>query len=404
MADGAPDEVAESESRDAQEVSTTSTTTESAPPQTPTEITEETKHPEPETTAPDQQPSPTPSAPSTSSQPPPETDAATSETPPQTTIPTTPSPNNTEDTSSSSSSSAAATTTAPSADPTDSRNATAEPPVPSGSPHISAKTIAAADEAADAAVIDAALEAVDIEDAVEAVDQTLLMSQPRGTSSIPDPESASSQAAQLVPKEKVATTNEEQQETWVQASVIDIDVRATAAPPAEQLLAKSDVIASCTAANKSPETGTGVSGVQQDTHQAEKHLEPTVTPVKPEPQPDTSQQPKQAAVDTPTISQIQVDHPASRQVSACVVKMIAGEPLDPLINTQKDIIAKAHKTTETINKFNEECAAKFAELGPAIEKHTKMVNNMKKDLEVVFKRIRAIRVAMQQQQIKTQKT
>ncbi|GAM26609.1 hypothetical protein SAMD00019534_097840 [Acytostelium subglobosum LB1] len=61
-----------------------------------------------------------------------------------------------------------------------------------------------------------------------------------------------------------------------------------------------------------------------------------------------------------------------------------------ILNTQTEILAKQYETNTALQHFNDYSAQKYAQVSHDFEKHTKMLKEMKRDLEYIFKKTRTL--------------
>jgi len=70
--------------------------------------------------------------------------------------------------------------------------------------------------------------------------------------------------------------------------------------------------------------------------------------------------------------------------------------IQSILKAQASVFQKFTESKQTLASFNEFSASMYAALAPEYDKHTKMLKEMKKDLDSVFKRIRNLEVMLRQ--------
>lgn len=80
-----------------------------------------------------------------------------------------------------------------------------------------------------------------------------------------------------------------------------------------------------------------------------------------------------------------------------ITTMIPDEDLQKILRYQKHALTKFEKTNETFGKFNELSEARYEELHMQFKNNTRMLVDMKKDLDSIFRRIRMLKVRLGKQ-------
>jgi len=77
--------------------------------------------------------------------------------------------------------------------------------------------------------------------------------------------------------------------------------------------------------------------------------------------------------------------------------MINKEDVQSILDKQKETLTKFEKTNAKFGRFNDLSAARFLHLNQQLRNHTKMLLDMKKDLDSVFRRIRTVKAKLAKQ-------
>jgi len=72
------------------------------------------------------------------------------------------------------------------------------------------------------------------------------------------------------------------------------------------------------------------------------------------------------------------------------------ENLETLLNLQNGILDQLQKSNQTITSFNDFSSGAYVTLMKDYERRTKLLKEMKRDLEVIFRKIRNIKVKIQE--------
>ncbi|KAF2069595.1 hypothetical protein CYY_009086 [Polysphondylium violaceum] len=81
---------------------------------------------------------------------------------------------------------------------------------------------------------------------------------------------------------------------------------------------------------------------------------------------------------------------ASDMVTNEIYNLSNKEDIDNMINIQSEVLKKQYETNYLLNHFNDYSAQKYSQLSSDFEKHTKMLKEMKKDLDYIFKKTRTL--------------
>lgn len=79
------------------------------------------------------------------------------------------------------------------------------------------------------------------------------------------------------------------------------------------------------------------------------------------------------------------------------LNLIQEEDIESMKNMQEEMYVKLKKSNVSLKKFNEETQKKLAGISFDFYGHEKMLTDMKKDLEYITKKIKAIKERTQQQ-------
>lgn len=87
--------------------------------------------------------------------------------------------------------------------------------------------------------------------------------------------------------------------------------------------------------------------------------------------------------DTPSTSKVLADE---------ITSLVNKTDIECALQLQKEIKGKLCQTTTTLTEFNERSEKELGEIGTQLEEYTRLNKEMKKDLEDIFKRLRAMKV------------
>ncbi|XP_041362554.1 kxDL motif-containing protein CG10681-like [Gigantopelta aegis] len=91
-------------------------------------------------------------------------------------------------------------------------------------------------------------------------------------------------------------------------------------------------------------------------------------------------------------SQNEVEHLDNAVVIAeSLVNQVKKSDIDMMVQHQKEMLTRYEKTNEMLINFNMLSAQRCETTSQDFKKHTQMLYEMKKDLDIVFKRIRTLK-------------
>ncbi|KAB0805226.1 hypothetical protein PPYR_02196 [Photinus pyralis] len=70
------------------------------------------------------------------------------------------------------------------------------------------------------------------------------------------------------------------------------------------------------------------------------------------------------------------------------------QDVETMIRAQKQMLQRFEKTNEMLTNCNALSASRLKAVGPEFKKHTQLLQDMKKDLDYIFKKIRAIKLKL----------
>ncbi|KAK9710761.1 hypothetical protein QE152_g25844 [Popillia japonica] len=77
--------------------------------------------------------------------------------------------------------------------------------------------------------------------------------------------------------------------------------------------------------------------------------------------------------------------------------IVAQQDVETMIRAQKQMLQRFEKTNEMLTNCNALSANRLKTVGPEFKKHTQLLVDMKKDLDYIFKKIRAIKTKLSSQ-------
>ncbi|KYQ99951.1 hypothetical protein DLAC_03919 [Tieghemostelium lacteum] len=81
---------------------------------------------------------------------------------------------------------------------------------------------------------------------------------------------------------------------------------------------------------------------------------------------------------------------ASKTITQEILNFSNDSDVNDILNLQTEVLKKQYETNNTLNHFNEFSQQKFNQISADFEKNTKMIKEMKKDLDYIFKKTRSI--------------
>lgn len=78
-------------------------------------------------------------------------------------------------------------------------------------------------------------------------------------------------------------------------------------------------------------------------------------------------------------------------VASALIEQINIEDIRNMVSVQRDMLSRFEKTNEMLINFNILSGNRFAVTSQVFKKHTTLMYDMKKDLDVIFKRIRILK-------------
>lgn len=75
-----------------------------------------------------------------------------------------------------------------------------------------------------------------------------------------------------------------------------------------------------------------------------------------------------------------------------ITSLVSKSDIDCTLKIQNEIKEKLCQTTKTLTEFNEHSEKELCVIGAQLEEYTKMNKEMKKDLEDIFRRLRAMKM------------
>ncbi|CAG9764183.1 unnamed protein product [Ceutorhynchus assimilis] len=73
------------------------------------------------------------------------------------------------------------------------------------------------------------------------------------------------------------------------------------------------------------------------------------------------------------------------------------QDVETMIRAQKQMLQRFEKTNEMLTNCNALSASRLKTVGPEFRKHVQLLGEMKRDLDYIFKKIRAVKVKLSQQ-------
>lgn len=78
-------------------------------------------------------------------------------------------------------------------------------------------------------------------------------------------------------------------------------------------------------------------------------------------------------------------------VASSLIEQINVEDIRNMVSVQRDMLSRFEKTNEMLINFNILSGNRFAVTSQVFKRHTTLMYDMKKDLDVIFKRIRVLK-------------
>ncbi|EGG15292.1 hypothetical protein DFA_10126 [Cavenderia fasciculata] len=81
---------------------------------------------------------------------------------------------------------------------------------------------------------------------------------------------------------------------------------------------------------------------------------------------------------------------ASQTMTNEITNITSQNDIYNILSTQTEILTKQYETNNALQHFNEYSSQKYGQLSNDFEKHTKMLKDMKKDLDYIFRKTRQL--------------
>ncbi|KAN0009026.1 hypothetical protein ACTFIU_008916 [Dictyostelium citrinum] len=99
--------------------------------------------------------------------------------------------------------------------------------------------------------------------------------------------------------------------------------------------------------------------------------------------------------DNPIESNDSKDIPtASKTITDQMIGLTNQNDVNNILNLQTEILKKQYETNHMLSHFNEYSSQKYNQMSSDFEKHTKMLKEMKKDLDYIFKKTRNLQILL----------
>ncbi|KAJ3015123.1 hypothetical protein HKX48_004774 [Thoreauomyces humboldtii] len=97
---------------------------------------------------------------------------------------------------------------------------------------------------------------------------------------------------------------------------------------------------------------------------------------------------------SPSLSAIEVDT-SSKQFTRALASVVDATAMTHIVTSQEqtyvDTVATMRQNSHTLERFNETSAIRYTQSVAVLTNHTHMLKDMKADLDIVFRRIRALK-------------
>ncbi|KAM9983663.1 hypothetical protein ACTFIY_000379 [Dictyostelium cf. discoideum] len=84
----------------------------------------------------------------------------------------------------------------------------------------------------------------------------------------------------------------------------------------------------------------------------------------------------------------------SKTITDQMIGLTNQNDVNNILNLQTEILKKQYETNHMLSHFNEYSSQKYHQMSNDFEKHTKMLKEMKKDLDYIFKKTRNLQILL----------
>ncbi|KAM9961474.1 hypothetical protein ACTFIR_004325 [Dictyostelium discoideum] len=84
----------------------------------------------------------------------------------------------------------------------------------------------------------------------------------------------------------------------------------------------------------------------------------------------------------------------SKTITDQMIGLTNQNDVNNILNLQTEILKKQYETNHMLSHFNEYSSQKYHQMSSDFEKHTKMLKEMKKDLDYIFKKTRNLQILL----------
>ncbi|KAN0033860.1 hypothetical protein ACTFIV_000336 [Dictyostelium citrinum] len=84
----------------------------------------------------------------------------------------------------------------------------------------------------------------------------------------------------------------------------------------------------------------------------------------------------------------------SKTITDQMIGLTNQNDVNNILNLQTEILKKQYETNHMLSHFNEYSSQKYNQMSSDFEKHTKMLKEMKKDLDYIFKKTRNLQILL----------
>jgi len=109
---------------------------------------------------------------------------------------------------------------------------------------------------------------------------------------------------------------------------------------------------------------------------------------------DQQKAPHSDTLPNPSLNNREQDESTATVFAKEAIGLVNHEDIAHILELQSHIHQKLQHSQESLTSFNEFSAALYKNMNNNFETHTELMKNMKKDLDVIFRRIRDLKVTL----------